>query len=285
MIRREVGNEFLLITQHDHALLAGHLAERFGNDRFAKPEPRESVLTAVRLHDAGWPLHDEQPTLNRAHLPLDVFETPRPIALKVWSASAERAAAADPYAGLLVSLHVLSLSIFATTQQQEKLKQAGKHEVFNVTQLTERFEVNKFQHREVERQEQLRRQLGMRTDLPLTHGLAEPHASVEDDRLVFGFRLLQAMDLISLCLCCTEPPADRTQDVLTKPGGRARHLSLRRDDSGAVGVDPWPFDAAVVEQAIPVRRVPARTYRNKDELTETMTNAAVEQLSLRVTPS
>jgi hypothetical protein len=282
MIRREVGNEFLLIKQHDHALLAGQLAERFGNDRFAKPEPRESVLTAVRLHDAGWPLHDEQPTLNRTHLPLDVFETPRPIALKVWSASAECASAADPYAGLLVSLHVLSLSIFATTQQQQR--QAGKHETFNVAQLTERFEVNKFQHREVERQEQLRRQLGMRTDLPLTHGLAEPLASVEDDRLVFHFRLLQAMDLISLCLCCTEPPADRTQDVLTKPGGRARHLSLRRDAGGAVGVDPWPFDVGTIELAIRTSRVPARAYRSKEDLSAEMASASVEQLALRVAP-
>ena len=54
MIRREVGNEFFLITQDDHAHLAGELAKRFGNDRFTAPQPRESALTGVRLHDAGW---------------------------------------------------------------------------------------------------------------------------------------------------------------------------------------------------------------------------------------
>jgi hypothetical protein len=72
--------------------------------------------------------------------------------------------------------------------------------------------------------------------------------------------------------------------VLAKPGGRARHLSLRRDASGAVGVDPWPFDVAKLELTIPMRRVPARAYRNKDELAATMATARVEQLSLRVVP-
>jgi hypothetical protein len=164
MIRRDVGNEYFLIAQNDHAILAGQLAEHFGNHRFSQPEPRESVLTGVRMHDAGWPLHDDEPTLNKQHRPLDVFEVPRSIGLKVWAASADRAAAVDPYAGLLVSLHSLALSIFATSQSAP-----GRHEPFDASQLSERFEVNKFQHREVERQELLRRQLGLRTDLPLTH--------------------------------------------------------------------------------------------------------------------
>lgn len=214
MIRREAGNEFILITQNDHAILAAELAGHFGNSRFAAPRRRESVLSGVRLHDAGWPLHDDEPTLNPSHQPLDVFETPRPIALKVWCASAERAAAADTYGGLLASLHSLALSIYATTHAPHQ------HEKFDISQMHERFEVNKFQHREVERQEQLRRRLGLRTDLPLKHGLAEPNASPEDDQVMFDFRLLQAMDLISLCLCCTKPPAEQTQDVFKQPGGK-----------------------------------------------------------------
>ena len=39
MIRRHVDHEFWLFTQHDHALLSGKLAEQFGNDRYARPEP------------------------------------------------------------------------------------------------------------------------------------------------------------------------------------------------------------------------------------------------------
>ncbi|MGH7215374.1 MAG: DUF3891 family protein, partial [Tepidisphaeraceae bacterium] len=102
MIRRRVGDEFFLITQHDHALLAGALAGHFGNDVFGAPEPRAGVVRATALHDCGWPLHDDRPTIHpKTREPLDVFEVSRPIALRVWSASADRAEAADAYAGLL----------------------------------------------------------------------------------------------------------------------------------------------------------------------------------------
>src|SRR5206468_1386159 len=192
-------------------------------------------------------------------------------------ASAERAAAIDPYAGLLVSLHSLALSIFATSQRTP-----GEHERFDVSQLSERFEVNKFQHREVERQEQLRRQLGLRSDLPLTHGLAEPHATPEDDRLAFHFRLLQAMDLISLCLCCTHPPADKTQDVYAGAGSPPIHLQLRRYEHDALHVDPWPFDARQIELSVPFRRVAARPYRDEADLHQALVAATTEALPLHL---
>src|SRR5687767_15264144 len=112
MIRRLAGDRFLLIAQHDHALLSGQLAERYGNARFATPQPREAVVRAVGMHDCGWPMHDERPTLNAEGWPVDVFETPLPLALKVWQAATDRMAGEDPYARMLVSLHVLGLSAF-----------------------------------------------------------------------------------------------------------------------------------------------------------------------------
>jgi hypothetical protein len=171
MIRRDAGDDYLLITQTDHAAVAGELAAHFGNGKFARPVPREPLLTAVAMHDQGWPLHDDEPTLNKRGLPLDVFEVPRPIALMVWAASSERAAEADPYAGLLVSLHSLSLSIHATPPPPSKL------EKFDVQRMHEQFAVNKFQHREIERQEQIRLGLGFTGDgsdqpVPLLHEAA-----------------------------------------------------------------------------------------------------------------
>src|SRR3954468_19866924 len=115
MIRRQVGNEWFLIAQNDHAILAGEFAQHWGNERFVKPAPLEETLRGVAMHDAGWPLHDEEPTLNGQGEPIDVFESTRPIALKVWRASGDRAQAADAYAGLLVSMHSLALSLYATS--------------------------------------------------------------------------------------------------------------------------------------------------------------------------
>jgi hypothetical protein len=270
MIRREMGSEFGLIRQDDHAALSGQLARHFGNVKFARPVPFESVITAVHAHDGGWPLHDDLPTLNNKQQPLDVFETPLSIALKVWTASAERALALDPYAGLLVSLHVLSLSGQAGTSLQ-------KMDAFN---LAQRFELNKFQHREVERQEALRRQLGLRTDLPLNLGLPGRHASERDDVLLFNFRLLQAMDLLSLSLCCTTLPASKSHDLFLSPGGKPVHLSITRPSPFALIVDPWPFDIAALDMEIPVRKIPAREYHDDPDLQKALAWAPVDQLAL-----
>src|ERR1700690_4327240 len=105
MIRRRDADGILLIRQTDHAHLAAELAAAIGNEQFAPAMPREAVLQAVELHDAGWTMHDDRPTMNARGEPTDVFEMPPAEALAIWSASTQAAAAVDPYAGLLVSLH------------------------------------------------------------------------------------------------------------------------------------------------------------------------------------
>src|SRR4051794_38556920 len=89
MIRHPRGNEWLLFTQHDHALLAGRLAEQFGAGEFARGSAE--TIQGVALHDCGWPLHDDRPTLNERGEPLHVFESPVWVGCMVWSASARRA--------------------------------------------------------------------------------------------------------------------------------------------------------------------------------------------------
>jgi hypothetical protein len=275
MIRREEQGDFLLIAQHDHALIAGELAEQFGNDSFARPEPRDHALRGVRLHDCGWPLHDDAPIRNKEGKPLDVFETTREIALKVWTASADKASAADPYAGLLVSLHVLSLSVFASTQT------SFEHEKFDMGQPADRFAVAKFQQHEIERQENLRAKLGLRTDKPTHHKHPQEVTQKKEDQLTFNFRMLQAMDLISLTACCTKPPSKQTQDVMPRPGAAPLRFALERRGKD-VAVDPWPFDQERIELMIPVCRIEAKTFADDDELHAAMASGSSEVLTVVV---
>jgi hypothetical protein len=278
MIRREAEGEFLLITQHDHALLAGELAEHFGNGHFTKPEPADKTVKGVSLHDSGWPLHDDEPTCNAKGLPSDVFETTRPVALKVWAASADKAAADDPYAGLLTSLHVLSLSVFATSET------SFAHEKFDLDNPQDRFAIIKFQQREIARQEDLRQRLGLRTEKPLHHaGLPKEGMQRAEDQLQFNFRMLQAMDAISLAACCTRPPMSQTQDVFLQPGGEKVKLSLGRRGND-VFVDPWPFETKVIELQIPATRVPAQPYGSDDQLRATYGSAPAVVLTAHVLP-
>src|SRR6266540_235248 len=178
MIRRQHGNDFLLIAQHDHALISGQLAEVFGNDSFAAPVPAESAIAGISLHDCGWPLHDDEPTLNKDRLPLDVFETPRDIAFRVWTASVERAVKKDPYAGLLVSLHVLALSVLATENAQRNAS-------FSFQNPQDRFAVIKFQQRELELQENLRAQLGLHSEKTVRKAASDKSRQGSEDQLQF----------------------------------------------------------------------------------------------------
>lgn len=272
MIRRDAGDGgFWLITQHDHALAAGELARRFGNGVYARPQPAEAVIAGVASHDAGWPLHDERPTVNQDGLPLHVFEAPVGLATRVWSASVERArAAAGDYAGLLVSLHVFNLSALNVM-----------HHSANPSR-PDLFEINKFQHRQIEVQEELRRRVGVRTDVPLQLGLAAPGASAEDDQLMFNFRVLTAMDRLSLALCCGKNLFPRMEDVRPRPGAGAVPITVTMDADGAtMTLTPWPFDAADVEIEVPARRVGRGPYASDEALGEAYGRAPVEGLRLR----
>lgn len=274
MIRRKQGSDFLLITQDDHALIAGQLAEVFGNEHFAAPMPREQALAGVNLHDCGWPLHDDEPTLSAEGLPLDVFETPREIAFRVWTASVERATEKDPYAGLLVSLHVLSLSVLATEYSRPNVK-------FDLANPQDRMAILKFQQREIERQEDLRQRLGLRSEKATHKAVAREHRQESEDQLQFNFALLQVMDQISLAVCCTQPPTLTSRDMPMAVGGEKVKLSLRKEENDVV-VEPWPFGVARVELMVPGTRVPGKRYANEKELREVLASAPAEIISCSV---
>jgi uncharacterized protein DUF3891 len=264
MIRQTRGEHFLLITQMEHARLAASLAAQFGNPRFAAPLPRAPVLQAVELHDAGWPLHDDAPTLNPAGLPTDVFEMPLETDLAIWSKSTDLAGP-NPYARLLISLHGLSLSMRSVIHTP-----------------AQKFGLIKFQHQQIEIQENLRRAIGLPTDQPLRHGLAELGRSPEEDLVLFNFHLLQFADQLSLNLCLGQVRLPAIDHFSPRPGESAVTLRFSRAKSGEYSVDPWPFEVDMLPVPIQARRIPARTYKGPSDLHAELNQAPQETLSLLI---
>jgi hypothetical protein len=267
MIRHRRGNEFFLFTQHDHALLAGKLAEEISGSVLARPSA--ATISGIALHDCGWPLHDDRPTLNAKGEPLHVFETPPKIATRNWTASARGAADVDPYAGLLVSLHVLHLSLMSQASH---------------TAPDDVFELNKFQHAQIERQEELRPKVGLRIDRPLTHGLAAPGISAAEDLLLFDFRLLRAMDALSLALLCSEPLSITMDGLRAKPGGALIYVSVERPEEFTVRLEPWPFRAGPLEYPVPFRRLAAGGFEDEATMGTAYGRAAAESITARIVP-
>jgi hypothetical protein len=263
MIRRAAGKDFLLITQTDHAVLSGFLARHIGNDLFSPVDAE--VIAAIAEHDAGWPLHDDSPTLNAAGLPLHVFETPAQLAIRIWSASVDCAMELGPYAALLVSLHQLALSDFVMMNR----KNPTPRDVF---------EMNKFQHRQIERQEVLRKAIGMRTDVPLHLGLAAPGVNSAEDRLRFHFRLLTLCDRLSLELCCGAPLFPVIEEILPRPNGAAVSVQPKLIDHGTMQVEPWPFDAERLSAEASCRRVRSTAFETEEEFRAAFAAAPIESV-------
>ena len=247
----------------------GRLAGRLGNELFAAPMPYQPTLNAISMHDSGWPLHDREPTLNAQGLPLHVLESPAQIATKVWSESVRRAAEAGDYCGLLVSLHVLRLSARAGARSGQQPP-------------ADMFEINKFQHRQIELQEEFRGRLGMRTDLPLELGLARPGGLPEEDLLGFNFHLLRLLDAVSLDACCSEEVFQSLEGVLPRPGNRTVAVKFHHPAPFTIGLDSWPFDSGIIEVPIACRRVSAMPFTTRADFLEAYDRAPVEQVTIRV---
>ncbi len=266
MIRRDMSDLFFLFTQHDHAQLSGELGRHYGNRHFTRPDPLQETIAAVARHDCGWPLHDDRPTLNKDGLPLDVFETPLDIAINVWQAGVEAVANENVYMQLLVSLHVLGLSGFAAARQHDRREQ---------------FELNKFQHRQIEKQVELRKQLGMSLDVPLKLGLAVKTDIAEEEKLRRNHNIVQTMDRISLGLCCTDLVFEKIDAIVPRPGAAGVTLNFSRTDDFALRVEPWPFDQERIELEIPYRAAPAAKYDDVEEFRQAYANA--EQMAMQMT--
>src|ERR1700733_7393636 len=95
-----------LVTQQEHARLAGTLAERWGNERFAVGSEHASLVIAARRHDDGWESLDGAPVIaadegRPAHfLELTLEQTVGP-----YGEGVERIYDEDRRAGVLASMH------------------------------------------------------------------------------------------------------------------------------------------------------------------------------------
>ena len=170
--------DFLLITQPDHARLAGELAAQF---RAAfLPETSTVIGEIIGVHDAGWlqfpPETDYSvsPSLTETGRPRSFIHVPLLDSIKAWQGSIRTAANVSPLGEYMVSGHFCRL---ATGRLQSGADDAK-------TQAA----LRKFASKEQDRQSQLE------PTLRRSHrGMPGPQEYVD---------LLQFCDALSLYLCC-----------------------------------------------------------------------------------
>lgn len=235
VIARELSdNRVLLVTQESHADLAAQFASHWGNTRFARLEPYDTMVFAAIYHDShfreveadlpinlekGWP-HGHRTTpfsLNR----IDALQQ-----------NIDWIESRDPYAGLIVSMHHTGLAqnrygvvnSWQTTVGTSTPKRPMRPEVQTMVRKLE------------ERQRVLIKELNKQD--------SEAGAKIQ-----FNYHLFQVFDLLSLYFCVDghgdEGMKEETIGPIPLAFGSEEKTNLHIAPVGtdSVRIDPYPFDS------------------------------------------
>lgn len=131
MILREDPENYILITQHDHAYIAGELLCHLKKE-FIAVEHFESFKFAIHQHDRAWIIPDSHPLLNDVtQKPFTFLDFPEKLRLYFYKLGIEQVDQANSYAALLCSMHYCNLASmsYSDTAKQflEREKQRQKH--------------------------------------------------------------------------------------------------------------------------------------------------------------
>jgi Protein of unknown function (DUF3891) len=108
MIVTQLGSDLRLVTQPDHARLAGEILSLWYRNALPTHPRREELLFAVREHDNGWWETDAAPRADPANgRPVAFPDLPDEERRTLWRRGTRRHAADRPWASLLIAEHGL----------------------------------------------------------------------------------------------------------------------------------------------------------------------------------
>lgn len=253
MIVARHGEALRVVTQHDHARLAGEVLALWRADALPGHPRREEILFAVREHDNGWREADSAPRVDPGTgRPRDFTSMPLEVRFEIWLRGVERHASERPWTALLIAHHALAL-------HRDRRGETPWDEGF-FEPLDERY---------AELVEGLES-----VDGP--PGAARPGsiaAAVEAD-----YRYLDLGDTLSLVAC----------GRWDGPGELRGYRWGRSDDGPGVdetlALDPFPLAGATTFR-VACRRIPDRRYRRDAELGAELATARWSAFKVRLAPA
>jgi uncharacterized protein DUF3891 len=186
--QKQAAHEWWVITQPDHAALAGDIAARL--DQRAIPTLSAEVIRAISAHDAGWAAFDLPEKADLDHLGAAAAPAPRPLSfleipprhfLVAWTDSIAAAERIGAVGGIIVSEHFSRLARSRLASRKDAPEDVGRLEQFLADESC--------------RQARLRNQV-----------------QASPSQLEALTDVLQFCDLVSLYLCCgADEPAEFPQ--------------------------------------------------------------------------
>ncbi len=272
MLRLETHDGWWLVTHPDHAHLAGEFAAAWGNDAFAKPEPRAHVLRGVYQHDDGWLARDATPMVTKAGKPAafstelvgkySAFEEIDLAAyLKVRREAVQLIAQEDPYAAILISMHTYNLLSERADRSTIRLDDLPWLDEFLVEQKT--------------------LQRALREQLLESGEIEAEHLTLES--LQRHFQLLQACDNLSLLSCVDfDGEANLLHPLPLRDGGTSE-VKVQPIGDRSFRLTPYPFAEPKLVFKLKARHVAGKSFASHDELRVALDAAQFEELDVTIT--
>ena len=277
MIVTEGPNEYRLITQNDHGDLAGQFAAHWGNDKFARLNPYQSMVLAAEAHDNGWWDWDIHPSVDEKGVPLTFTRTPREFRSDFYGKGIDNVVGRDLYAGLIVSMHGVGLPQQRYGTMSSMVNRADE---YSLRFIAEREPTHKTMMAQVGKMEQY---AGMNTE----------------DQIWFNYRMMQIFDRLSLFFCANFDIATVAESGSHSSEGRAYYgpsikpaptrfgqedseVRLRVVDNKKVIVEPYPFDQPAFTVSVRGRMIPRREYKSQEDFRKTYSTTSRDRFEFTI---
>ena len=241
MIRRNYTRDdgtsaWILISQIEHARVAGELATDWGSLQFdAYPCP-DVVLPTIFHHDDGWEEWEAHPTIDPSNgKPRAFTEMPNDVAHEIWRRSIAGVERWGPLAQYMVAEHFMHL------------RRGGDE--------TDQADVQAFLSEFDTRCERWRSEFLRDSDF--SEGSRAPQIATD---------YLQMFDLFSLYLCCTPP--EQAYELEIPAAGK---LTVNIASVGVV-VDPWPWKTPEKVISTAGAMVDVQRFSSNEQLWKEMAN-------------
>jgi Protein of unknown function (DUF3891) len=237
IVRHESDGSLVMITQNDHAVIAGFCAAHWGNDRFERPDPFLSTMRATLLHDLVWLREESSPCFDAS-----TGQTPNFLAVPFNTQEEEYRSTidwinrTDPYAGWLVSRHRTGIwkSRYGLMKQPHYPNRNLNTDIEDVVARN---------HAEQD----------------------AAAATLDRQKLTINYILLQVWDLLSLYVCCNEHLKELSIEPVptSYTGEHSVCIRLAPVAPMRIKVDPYPFDRPSLEVTMVYRRLARQVFEDE----------------------
>lgn len=271
VIRELKDGRCYVALQEDHAELAAQFAAHWGNARFSKLRPYQTMVFATTYHDSGYREWEGTPPMNvakgRPYAHREDIPSFEDVELKAYGRNVDWLSEQDAYAGLLVSMHRTGLW-------------HNRYNIFSdpAGRLRERSQAVQNAKKQMEaKQEEIKKILAAQN----------PNFARE---LTYNYMALQIFDLLSLYFCCDGYASeDQFKEYtiapvqLTYESDETVKLTLRPNGAGSVIIDPYPFDVSPVRFSARARVVAPPAEKSEAACIDAYHKADRRMISFEVT--